>query len=187
MYNVNFLSLPSIDINYENLINFKSESSRNTFFANKVKKTLQSNFKRDGNRTEISFNVGIDILNDFDYIYFTDKENKNYYYFITNIEIINENNCIVYLQLDVFTTYQFDFEFLDCFVERCHVNRWNGDIPTDNIIDEGLPLGEYVQEDVENLYTYNNGLLITSSAPLGKMDYVRDKGSGGGGGGIYGD
>lgn len=178
---VNLLSLPSIDINYENMINFKSISARDTFFQNKVGLSVKVNMKADSNRTELSLNKSIDEINNYDYLYFADNEGKKYFYFITDLEVINPTNCKLTVMIDVFTTYQFDFQFLDCFVDRCHQDRWDGDSPIENLVDEGFPLGEYIQESVEDLYEYNNGLIITSSAPLGKMDYTRNTSGGGGG------
>lgn len=159
--------LPSLDINYKNVIDFSSTKERDAFVDNnKVYTFGYRNVKFDAEMQSITITIGIEDIHKADYLYIT-KGGKRYYYFITNKRVLNDTRTILNLKIDVWMTYMFDYKLLDSFVERCHQPRWNGDTPITNLVDEGLPLGEYIMESKENLYNYNNGLIITATKPLG--------------------
>ena len=66
---------------------------------------------------------------------------RRYYYFITDVQYVNDYTVEVFLELDVMQTYMFDYELLPCFVERTHVAS---DKYGEHTIDEGLELGDPV-------------------------------------------
>lgn len=172
MTEIKLISIPYLDKTYTNVIDFDSISSRESFFNSKQGLNVSSNIKYDSERIFITVNKPISELNLYDYLFYNDISGKRFYYFIDSFEIVTQDNTKIYMTLDVFTTYLFDFEILDSYVERCHVPRWNGDTPIHNLIDENLPISEYIQEGVEDLYKYNNGLLIASTSPLGVIEYL---------------
>lgn len=49
-----------------------------------------------------------------------DKEHKTYYYFILYAEYVAPDVTKVFIDLDVFQTYLFDYKFNSCFIERKH-------------------------------------------------------------------
>ena len=57
------------------------------------------------------------------------------------MEYVNDNMTDVYIKLDVFQTYQFDFQYKKCFVEREHVNDDTVGLHT---VPENLETGEYI-------------------------------------------
>ena len=57
------------------------------------------------------------------------------------MEYVNENCTRVYIETDVWQTYQFDIEFKRCFVEREHVNDDTVGLHT---LPENVELGEYI-------------------------------------------
>lgn len=73
----------------------------------------------------------------------TNYNNKWFYAFITDIKWLSVNSCEVYYELDVIQTWMFDFVYRECFVNREHSST---DMPGDNLIEEGLELGEYIFE-----------------------------------------
>lgn len=183
MGEVYLLALPSLDINYKNVMDFSTIQERDNYFYSKRLYTIPNvNIKIDGGRETLAINLKMENVYKVDYLYLT-KGGKKYFYFITNKEVINETRSVLTLKLDVWTTYMFDHALLDSFVERCHQPRWNGSVPHQNTVDEGFPLGEYIQEDVETLYTYNNGLIIATTSPLGKVDFKEGTSSSGSGSG----
>lgn len=74
------------------------------------------------------------------YLFFSNG-GKTFFYFINNIEYINDNTVEMSLEMDVLQTYHFDYNLLQCFVEREHIAL---DVAGANIVDEGLEVGEYV-------------------------------------------
>ncbi len=92
----------------------------------------------------------------YDYLWYKDKQNRSWYYFITAHELVTEKNTRLYLELDVFTSYMFSYEFMPTFIDRMHVPRWNGDIPTYNMENEDIEIGEYIQieDPISYMFSY---------------------------------
>ena len=187
MTDINLCTLPFLSVDYSNVIDFESEEKRDSYFKSKTKATIVGNIKYDSARTYINANITLGYLRNFDYLWFEDKEKlKKYFYFITDVEMVTNNNCNLYLKLDVWTTYLFSYSLLPSFVDRCHVPRWNGDIPTQNNEDEGLEKGEIIQiEKPVDICDMEKSVVICSSVPIGLIDKpYSNTGMGGSGGSI---
>lgn len=178
MARIKLLTVPYIDINYNNVIDFENKQQMINYFGKKVGILIDKNIKPHSNITSMVVELNIDEVQQFDYLIVDYK----YFYFIVNKEYKTVNNTILYLQLDVFNTYYYDIQLMPSFVDRCHVPRWNGDTPTYNMEDEEVGIGEYLQLEQEELYTMNDSIVITSSVPIG---YVVKSDSTGGGGENY--
>ena len=186
---IHFCKMPFLDMNYQNVIDFSSEPQRLQYFESRNPLTIEGNIKYDGERTIINVNKPIGDLYIYDYLYFMDNDSpsgkrKRYFYFITNLEMKTKTNTNVYLKLDVWTTYYFDYVINPSFVDRCHVDRWrtvNGELmPTGNQLEEeGLNIGEYVIKDKEELCTINKSVVIASSTPMGYVPNFKPQGGGG--------
>jgi hypothetical protein len=70
-----------------------------------------------------------------------DFKDKYYYAYITDIKFINPDMTEIKIKTDVFQTWQFDFIYKECFVEREHVNNDSVGLHT---IPEGLETGEFI-------------------------------------------
>lgn len=173
MAKVKLCRMPFIDINYSNVIDFETKVQRNNYFNKLVGFTFEKNIKSHSNLTSISMNYPIDKLYDYDYLILDDK----FFYFVINQEVINDNNSTLYLKLDVFNTYYYDINILPSFVDRCHVPRWNGEIPTYNMEDEELGIGEYIHLGNEDICKMGDSIIIATSVPIG---YVPGSSFGGG-------
>lgn len=68
---------------------------------------------------------------------------KRWYYFITNKRFVSPHVTALQVELDVIQTYQHDWSIPACFVEREHPVTDN---IGDNLLAEGLELGEYVSK-----------------------------------------
>ena len=80
------------------------------------------------------------------------------------MEYVNDNMTDIYIKLDVFQTYQFDFYYYNSYVEREHVNN---DTAGNHTVPEGLETGEYYV----NTYDYYDNfddmiLVVTASKPV---------------------
>ena len=91
-----------------------------------------------------------DLLKEYNYMRFrnTAFSNKWFYAFVLEVEYINNTVCEVHYAIDVIQTYLFDITLLPCFVEREHSST---DAPGDNIVDEGIEVGEYVFNEYKSI------------------------------------
>lgn len=133
---------------YEHSIYFADRTAQQNFFAGKVVKTFSAySFIRK--TWDLNVNATMEEASSWSYLYFRNTANgKLYYYFIDNIEYVNDNAVRLKLQLDVLQTYLFDFSFLPSFVERQHVTDDTRGLHT---IDEGLETGDFVDNDAVDL------------------------------------
>lgn len=146
------------DSDYKDVVKFKDKNARDDYFN-----SLDS-FSFD-NSTYMPINQPVCIAlpyssaYKYNYCYIDNSklpvenegDKKTYYYFISNVEYVNPSTSRIYLQLDVFTTYQFDFNFGIGYCERGHVAMCNEPSLSDDDIpramrryladDEGLNVG----------------------------------------------
>lgn len=87
----------------------------------------------------------------------TSYEDKWFYAFITKSEYLNEHVCELTYELDVMTTFFFDYELDPCYVEREHVLR---DTIEYRRVPESLEFGQYITRDESDgdLLDKSNGL-----------------------------
>ena len=190
MREVVLCNLSCISNDYINVIDFATKDKRDIYYKSKRIATYKGNYKNDGARETITFPIGEDKISKANYLYI-DYNNKRHFYFITNRKHLTETLTELEVELDVWTTYMFDYTLLESYVDRCHQDRWNSDgTPVINTVDEGIPLSDYIQEGVEDIYTYNNGVIITSTQPLGTLQKFvvdNDNNNGGNGGNTGGN
>lgn len=100
----------------------------------------------------------------------TSFENKWFYAFITDINYVNNEVFSVNFQIDVMQTwfFQYNGNLNQCMVEREHSATDN---VGDNIIDEGLEHGDYIQAGSEYIEKYSASdyrfLVVASQSPSG--------------------
>lgn len=176
---IHFCSLPFLDSGYQNVIDFQNLQSQENWFRNKTELSLEINIKPDSIRDSITVPKKMYELAPYDYIYYkADISSKYYYYFVTGKEYSTVNNTTLHLQLDIWTTYLFNYDLLQSFVDRCHVPRWIEGFPTQHTIDEGLDMGEIEQYKTPvKIADFNDSIVITTTVPIGKLPNVQAGGS----------
>lgn len=174
---ISLCTLPFLDNSYQNVLDFGSLSSQYSYFNQQTKKQIKGNVVNDSEREQITLNTPLRDIRNYDYLFLTGEDNKRYFYFITNKTYKTSSTCIVDVELDVYSTYLFDHSLLDSFVERTHVKRWNGSIPTNEVVDESFPNYDYIiiEKEVINSGLKNN-YIISASSPLGKVSSVGNSG-----------
>lgn len=173
---VYFLTNIPFDSTYNKVIDFVNIDEQTQFFNSKILFSLNDyNFIRKD--SSIIINRPIDTLYQTNYLTYEYK-GKRIYCFITEKRFKSINSCEVAIKTDVYQTYLFDHTLETCFVERCHVKRWENGQPTNEIVEENLEIGDYEIWGRDLLTTYNDSFIIVSSVPLGKVE------TSGGGGGI---
>lgn len=83
------------------------------------------------------------------------------------MEYVNDTMTHVYIETDVFQTWQFDFIYKRSFIEREHVND---DTVGINTVPENLETGEYITNSLD-VYTglENYGFMVQTSE-----EWIRD-------------
>lgn len=93
-------------------------------------------------------------------------EDRWWYAFVDKIDYINDNVVEVHYTIDVIQSYMFAVSYEDTFVDRMtQATNYAGD----NLIDEGLPIGEYVYDTSEELLfsdTGANGRALSVMKPI---------------------
>lgn len=131
-----------LENDYKNQLTFANKAAQSSYFEGltSVSFTEYTYVKKD---SKIRVEANIDDIINYNYLYYENNfpTDKRYYCFITNMEYINENCTDIYIETDVYQTYQFDITFGTCYVEREHTND---DTVGANTIPEGLETGEYI-------------------------------------------
>lgn len=154
-----YLCKTKLENDYKNELKFSTLQAQESYFNSVIAHSYNTNdftyIKKDG---VIKVCENIEKLIDCNYLFyrndgFTDASGniKTYYCFITNMEYINENCTAIYIETDVFQTYQFDIEYKMSFVQREHTNT---DTIGLNTYPENLETGEYIVDG----YSYFDGL-----------------------------
>ena len=152
-----------LDNRYEHSIYFTSATAQQEYFAGKVVKTFPA-YSYLRKTWPIQVQATMEEARSWSYLYFKNGTGKYYYYFITQVEYKNDNTVELSLELDVLQTYLFDFELLNCFVERQHTTT---DLVGDNTVDEGLDLGELVTTATKHIDMGDLCILVMSTVDVG--------------------
>lgn len=152
---INICSGVHLNNKYEHTIWFDSVAAQNEYFAGKVVKTFSaySYLRKNWN---IKVVTTMEEAKSWTYLFFKNGTGRTYYYFITNIEYINDNTVELMLELDVMQTYHFIYQQQMCFVEREHTANDNIGV---NLVEEGLDVGEIVTID-ESYISLNNMCIL---------------------------
>ncbi len=128
-----------LDNRYRNSIYFSTPSDQWGYFAEKVVKTFSA-YSYLRKSWTIKVEATMEQAKSWNYLYFHNGSGtKAYYYFINQIEYVNDATVELFLEMDLIQTHLFDMELLPSFIERQHT-------VSDNIgehtVEEGLDVGE---------------------------------------------
>lgn len=148
--NIKILSNVPLDSDYNNTIYFSSKEYQTSYFTGKAKYALDNNTYQRINRGYIRVGINAENLYNCNYLMFQNASfgSKWFYAFITSVEYVNNAVSEIAFEIDVMQTWHFDYELLQCFIEREHSAS---DQIGDNIVPENLALGEYVVQDVQSV------------------------------------
>lgn len=142
--NVRVLSGVPLDSSYSDTLYFSSVSEQTAFFMGKTKYSFAQVAPVRIPNT-IRLDVVADNIYDCNYVMFQNANYKNkwFYGFITGIEWVNVNACVVSYEIDAIQSWFFDMEINECMVEREHSAT---DEVGDNLQPEPVDCSEYVLE-----------------------------------------
>lgn len=145
-------------LDQKNQIRFASRVDQVSYFASQVLHTFDNvTFTRQDQSVKIPLHI--DKLWNINYVMYNNSNfgGRWFYAFVTGMEWMSENSTKLTIKTDVYQSWMLDCEFKRSFVEREHTAT---DVAGEHIVNEGLQLGEFVQ----------NGTM--QAAGLGDMDIV---------------
>lgn len=159
---------------YDHTIYFADENAQRSYFTSKVDDTINDvSYLRKS--WSIKIVADMDSARKWSYLFFQNHDNgKVWYYFVTNVEYINDNTVELFLELDVLQTYMFDWTLNPCFVEREHTESDN---IGEHTIDEGLDTGDLIVNQTKEINWDDCCVLILSTVVLGVEGLPNVKGS----------
>ena len=131
-----------LDVDYVNTILFSSVSAQNKYFENAEHNFTKLQYVRQNNNS-IKLPLSADEAYKYNYMSFqnTAYGSKWFYAFITSVEYLNDNACIVNFKVDVIQTYMFDYTLPMCLVEREHASN---DVIGSNVQPEPFNIGDLI-------------------------------------------
>ena len=152
-----YVRLMRCDITPEHQLTFSDISAQTNFF-NSLSGLEISDFTYQRKDNVIRWAGLYEDIERYNYLVYCNEaqSNKYYYCYITDIKYVNDEMTEIYIDTDVFQTWQFDIIYKEMFIEREHVNS---DEVGEHTVPEGLETGEYV---VTN----------TSKTDMGDLVYV---------------
>lgn len=158
------------------VFSWKNKADRDSYFNKKKSISHIARIQATPNLTSLNVDMTMAQVAEYDYMYFENNGNR-YYFFIENKIFKTEKITTLIVQLDYWTTYQFDIDLNSAFVERCHQDRWKSVNPSSNSVQkfipnkfidtEGLNAGEYKLTHTLNVCDMSDTVVYTSSVPLG--------------------
>lgn len=152
---------------YDHTLYFADAAAQLAYFQSKVVRTLNDySYVRKSWKLKVA--ATMEAARVWSYLFFQNgTSGKRYFYFINQIEYINDNAVELTLELDVIQTYMFDWTLRPCFVEREHSVT---DEYGENTIDEGLDVGEFKVWEKES-YSLCDDLAIMVAASIDLNKY----------------
>lgn len=137
-----------LNSSYEHTYYFKSKEDQYSFFWSHRVKTF-TNYTYCRKNWDLKVEATLEDANKWRYLFFQNgSSGKLYYYFITQVQYVNDCTVNLSLEMDVIQTYLFDMVLNPSYIERQHTE-------TDNLfehtLDEGLETGELVNGNVFNI------------------------------------
>lgn len=150
--NIQFYSGMNLSPSYGDTLYFATESAKNSYFTAITKTAITNNatYQRE-RRGFIRVQIPIATMYTVDYMRFQNPlfENKWFYAFVLSVNYVNNVTTEVEYQLDPMMTWMGDFSLTECYIERQHASD---DTIGANLVDEGLPTGEYVVEEAHETF-----------------------------------
>lgn len=114
--------------NENNIYNFPSTDARDRFFDKYVIKTIEDSYYPPYYRNTINLSTDdFDIYGaSFNYVRISTGL-QHFYYFVRDIQYVNQTLYKAYLEMDTITTYLFDIELSDVCIARKFIDRYNAD------------------------------------------------------------
>ena len=154
---IKLLKVP-FEIDNFNQLTFATKQAQFNYF-NSLPYLIADNLSYQRKDNFIWYPEHIDNILQYNYCMYQNSNysDKWFYAFITNMEYENDGTTKIFIETDVFQTWQFDVIYKKSFIEREHTND---DTIGKNIVDEGLNVGDYINSatpvEIESLNDIDN-------------------------------
>lgn len=152
---------------YQDTLDFDSVSAQTTYFSSFIFKTY-SDFTYQRQTQSIRVPAEFDTVVNTNYVMYRNNNytNKWFYAFATDIRYINPGLTEIDIEIDVMQTWLFDYQFLECFIERETVADDTRFVHT---IPEGLEFGpvKVAKDQLINFSDFDVVLAISPSTEGG--------------------
>ena len=131
-----------LELSDNNQLTFSNATAQFNYFNSLPKLEVQgATYQRKDNT--IRFPAEYDVVLPYNYVMYRNNSysNKWFYAYVSDISYVNDNMTAVTIKTDVFQTWQFQFQYKKCFVEREHTND---DTIGANTVPEGLETGPFI-------------------------------------------
>lgn len=168
--NLRLYSLIPLDVDQLNTILFDTIEKQRSYFAKREYTFSKLQYVRH-NDGVIKVAQPADEVNKCNYMSFQNNaySDKWFYAFITAVDYVNDNTCLVHFKIDVLQTYMFDYTLPICFVVREHTND---DTIGVNYQPEPIDLGEIIQTDTHKERIRTETCLVAGTAITGDGDKI---------------
>lgn len=153
------------DPTYQNVLQFDSVAEQNAYFANKIPVATYTDFQfLDGNR-ELRVKRNMENCYNINYVAYQNHRfgNKWFYAFVKNMEYASPESTKLFLEEDVWATWQFDLTFNPSFIVRETVSD---DTIGANTVPENVELGPYVVSKQSDIQFFYNEIIIYATEAL---------------------
>lgn len=163
--NIKLYSGIRLDNTYQNALSFASAAARDAYFLENNPYLIGSWEKVTYQRVtsgQCDVEIPIGDVYTANYMAFQNKgfSNRWFYAFVTNVEYVNNITTRIYYEIDVLTTFYFDWNYLPSFVEREHTAT---DVIGDNLVPESIRYGELSAFKRQSYYFDNWSVLVALS------------------------
>lgn len=143
-----------LDKSKDDTFYFASLSEQTNYFINKTAYTFTNQSYQRVEKGKMRVQVKTENVYDVTYLMFQNSAygNKWFYAYVTACEYINDVTTEFTFEIDELQTWYFNYRIPPCFVERQHNAT---DAVGDNIVEEGLSIGDYVGNESWDLREYN--------------------------------
>lgn len=152
-----------LEKDYANVLSYSESDMVSLVTANAVQTFNHCMFLRPGVNS-IRLDMTYDNALKCNYMAFQnpDYSNKWFFAFIDSVEYISDGDTQINYTIDEFSTWWDYWQPDECFIEREHAMT---DVPGDNLVPEGLELGEYVcNGTVQNVSFESDNYLIAMTS-----------------------
>ena len=132
-----------LEISNDNQLTFTNRQAQLSYFMSLPRLDGDGKFTYQRKDGVIRFGALIDDILEYNYVIYrnTAYSDKWFYAYITRMEYSSDQVTNIYIKTDVWQTWQFDLTYKPVLIDREHQNT---DVAGDNLLPEGLELGEFV-------------------------------------------
>ena len=139
-----------LEIDDNNQLTFANATAQYNYFMSLDRLNGDGKFTYQRKDGVIRFGALMDDILQYNYVMYrnTSYSSKWFYAFISKMEYVNDGMTAITIKTDVWQTWQFDLIYKPVLIDREHANT---DVAGDNLLPEGLELGDFVTNgDVVN-------------------------------------